>query len=160
MGADIELVNQRLCGAEPVADIHVRYAPLRGVDIPPALVPLAIDELPVTFIAASVADGVTRVTGAEELRVKESDRIASMAVGLQTLGVAAEPTPDGMVITGGEIGGGTVDTFFDHRIAMSFCVASLRANAPIVVNDVQHVETSFPGFFELCRSQGMNLRTE
>jgi 3-phosphoshikimate 1-carboxyvinyltransferase len=160
MGADIELVNQRLCGAEPVADIQVRYAPLRGVDIPPALVPLAIDELPVTFIAASVADGVTRVTGAEELRVKESDRIASMAVGLQTLGVAAEPTPDGMVITGGEIGGGTVDTFFDHRIAMSFCVASLRANAPIVVNDVQHVETSFPGFFELCRSQGMNLRTE
>ena len=160
MGADIEIVNQRLCGAEPVADIQVCYAPLKGVNIPPELVPFAIDELPVTFIAASVADGTTRVTGAEELRVKESDRIASMAAGLQALGVAAEPTSDGMVITGGELGGGTVDTFFDHRIAMSFCVASLRASAPIVVNDVQHVETSFPGFFELCRSQGMNLRTE
>lgn len=158
MGANIELLNQRQSGAEPVADIRVRYAPLQGVDIPEALVPLAIDELPVTFIAASVADGVTRVTGAEELRVKESDRIASMAAGLQTLGVDAQPTPDGMVIQGGEIGGGTVDTFFDHRIAMAFCIASLRATAPIVVNDVQHVETSFPGFFELCNAQGLNLR--
>ncbi len=158
MGADIELLNPRQSGAEPVADIRVRYAPLHGVDIPEALVPLAIDELPVTFIAASVAEGVTRVTGAEELRVKESDRIASMAAGLQTLGVDAQPTPDGMVIKGGAIGGGTVDTFFDHRIAMAFCIASLRATAPIMVNDVQHVETSFPGFFELCNAQGMNLR--
>ncbi len=158
MGADIEYVNQRSSGAEPVADIRVRYAPLHGIDIPPDLVPLAIDELPVAFIAASVAQGTTRVTGAEELRVKESDRISSMAAGLQTLGVDATPTPDGMVINGGDIGGGTVDTFFDHRIAMSFCVASLRASDAITINDVQHVETSFPGFFELCSAHGMRVQ--
>lgn len=158
MGADIEYLNQRNSGAEPVADIRVRSAPLRGVDIPEHLVPLAIDELPVTFIAAAVAEGTTRVTGAEELRVKESDRIDSMASGLKTLGVDAQPTPDGMVINGGTIGGGTVDTFFDHRIAMSFCVASLRASDAITINDVQHVETSFPGFFDLCAARGMNLQ--
>ncbi len=158
MGADIVLTNERMSGAEPVADIRVRHSPLNGVDIPESLVPLAIDELPVVFIAAAVANGTTRVTGAEELRVKESDRIAAMATGLQTLGVDARPTPDGMVIVGGKIGGGTVDTFFDHRIAMSFCIASLRAELPIIVNDVQHVETSFPGFFELCQAQGLNVR--
>ncbi|MEM7257112.1 MAG: 3-phosphoshikimate 1-carboxyvinyltransferase, partial [Pseudomonadota bacterium] len=158
MGADIEYLNQRASGAEPVADIRVRYAPLRGVDIPAQLVPLAIDELPVTFIAAAVAEGTTRVTGAEELRVKESDRIAAMATGLQTLGVDAQPTLDGMIINGGSIGGGAVDTYFDHRIAMAFCVASLRATDAITVNDVQHVETSFPGFFDLCSAHGMNIQ--
>jgi 3-phosphoshikimate 1-carboxyvinyltransferase len=158
MGADITYENTRSSGAEPVADIRVRHAPLHGVDIPADLVPLAIDELPVIFIAASVAQGTTRVTGAEELRVKESDRIAAMATGLQTLGVDATPTPDGMIIHGGSIGGGTVDTYFDHRIAMSFCIAGLRAEAPITINDTQHVETSFPGFFELCSARGMSLQ--
>jgi 3-phosphoshikimate 1-carboxyvinyltransferase len=158
MGADITFENTRSSGAEPVADIRVRYAPLHGVDIPADLVPLAIDELPVIFIAASVAQGTTRVTGAEELRVKESDRIAAMATGLQTLGVDATPTPDGMIIHGGSIGGGAVDTYFDHRIAMSFCIAGLRADAPITINDTQHVETSFPGFFELCSARGMLLQ--
>jgi 3-phosphoshikimate 1-carboxyvinyltransferase len=158
MGADITYENTRSSGAEPVADIRVRHAPLHGVDIPADLVPLAIDELPVIFIAASVAQGTTRVTGAEELRVKESDRIAAMATGLQTLGVDATPTPDGMIIHGGSIGGGTVDTYFDHRIAMSFCIAGLRAEAPITINDTQHVETSFPGFFELCSARGMLLQ--
>lgn len=160
MGANIEFENNRASGAEPVADIRVRYAPLEGVEIPPHLIPLAIDELPVIFIAAAVAKGRTLVTGAEELRVKESDRISAMAVGLQALGVDATPTPDGMIIQGGEIGGGEIDTFFDHRIAMSFCIASLRATETIKINDVQHVETSFPGFFDLCSSHGMSVRVQ
>ncbi len=155
MGGNIELHNRRDAGAEPVADIHVRTSHLKGIAIPEALVPLAIDELPVIFIAAAVADGTTTVTGAEELRVKESDRIAAMAEGLMALGVDAVATPDGMVINGGSIGGGVVDTFFDHRIAMSFCVASLRSTAPVQIRDTHHVETSFPGFFELCASLGM-----
>jgi len=160
MGANIEFLNARTHGAEPVADIRVRYTQLRGIDIPPHLIPLAIDELPVIFIAASVAEGTTVVTGAEELRVKESDRIAAMAEGLVALGVDATPTPDGMVINGGSIGGGEVDTHFDHRIAMSFCVASLRATDTITINDVQHVETSFPGFFNLCSTHGMPVSVQ
>lgn len=158
MGADIEFINNRASGAEPVADIRVRYAALHGVEIPSQLIPLAIDELPVIFVAASTARGQTVVTGAEELRVKESDRIAAMASGLRTLGVDATPTLDGMIVNGGKIGGGVVDTYFDHRIAMSFCVASLCATDTITINDVQHVETSFPGFFELCSSHGMAVR--
>lgn len=157
MGADIELLNQRNSGDEPVADIRVQTAPLKGIAIPESLVPLAIDELPVVFIAAAVAEGKTVVTGAEELRVKESDRIAAMAQGLVTLGVDAVATPDGMIINGGSIGGGTVDTFFDHRIAMAFCVASLRSEKPVVIKDTQHVETSFPGFFALCSKLGLNV---
>lgn len=157
MGADIELLNQRNSGDEPVADIRVQNAPLKGIAIPESLVPLAIDELPVLFIAAAVAEGKTVVTGAEELRVKESDRIAAMAQGLVTLGVDAVATPDGMIINGGSIGGGTVDTFFDHRIAMAFCVASLRSEKPVVIKDTQHVETSFPGFFALCSKLGLNV---
>ena len=158
MGANIELVNSRSAGDEPVADIRVRSAVLKGVAIPEELVPLAIDELPVVFVAASVAEGRTLVTGAEELRVKESDRIAAMAEGLATLGVDAVATPDGMIINGGAIGGGTVETFFDHRIAMAFCIASLRAEQPVIINDTQHVETSFPGFFALCSEIGMQVQ--
>src|SRR5690606_39168254 len=108
MGADIELFNQREVGGEPVADIRVRAAQLKGIEIPEALVPLAIDEFPVLFIAAACAEGRTVLRGAEELRVKESDRIQVMADGLQTLGVKAEPTPDGIVIEGGPMGGGEV----------------------------------------------------
>lgn len=157
MGAEISLQNERQAGDEPVADIHVRSSNLKGIAIPEALVPLAIDELPVVFVAAACAEGTTTVTGARELRVKESDRIAVMEAGLLALGVDAKATDDGMVINGGAIGGGAIETHFDHRIAMSFCVASLRSSAPVTINDAHHVETSFPGFFSLCADLGMKI---
>ncbi len=159
MGADIELKNERSAGDEPVADIRVKSAQLTGIDVPEHLVPLAIDELPVLFIAASVAEGTTRVTGAEELRVKESDRIAAMAEGLQNIGVDATATDDGMIINPSEITGGVVETHFDHRIAMSFCVAALRSSGPMLVKDTQHIHTSFPGFFTLMEKLGMTMTT-
>jgi 3-phosphoshikimate 1-carboxyvinyltransferase len=162
MGADIEVLNPRESGAEPVADLRVRASALRGVQVPEELVPLAIDELPVLFIAAACASGETVVTGAEELRVKESDRIAAMSAGLESLGVVHEVLPDGMRIEGrGEgpaFGGGEIDSFGDHRIAMSFAVASLRAARLILVRDVANVATSFPGFVELARSIGLDVR--
>jgi 3-phosphoshikimate 1-carboxyvinyltransferase len=157
MGADLRLVNHRSAGAEPVADIEVRPAKLRGARIPQRLVPLAIDEFPAFFVAAACADGETLVTGAEELRVKESDRIAVMARGLDAVGVRNEVLPDGLRIEGGPIGGGVVDSHGDHRIAMSFAVASLRATAPLEIRDVANVATSFPGFAELARSAGLKL---
>jgi 5-enolpyruvylshikimate-3-phosphate synthase len=127
------------------------------VRVPERLVPLAIDEFPAFFIAAACAEGETLVTGAEELRVKESDRIAVMARGLGTLGVRHEVLPDGMRIEGGRIGGGVVDSRGDHRVAMSFAVASLRALAPIEILDVANVATSFPGFAALGRSVGLDI---
>jgi 3-phosphoshikimate 1-carboxyvinyltransferase len=157
MGADLRLVNQRTCGAEPVADIEIRPAVLRGVRVPERLVPLAIDEFPAFFIAAACAEGETLVTGAEELRVKESDRIAAMARGLGELGVRHEVLPGGLRIEGGRIGGGVVDSRGDHRVAMSFAIASLRASAPIEILDVANVATSFPGFAALSRSVGLEI---
>jgi len=160
MGADITLSNQREVGGEPVADIRVKYAPLNGIDIPEEFVPLAIDEFPVLFVAASCAQGKTVLTGAEELRVKESDRIQVMADGLQTLGIDAQPTPDGMVIVGGQLGEGAVETHDDHRIAMSFTVAALRSSGPIVVNNCAHVATSFPGFVQLAQQTGIRIEEQ
>lgn len=160
MGADIGFNNKREVGGEPVADIRVRYSPLRGVDIPPELVPLAIDEFPALFIAAACAEGTTRLTGAEELRVKESDRIQVMADGLQALGVDARPTPDGMTINGGKIAGGVVKSRGDHRIAMAFTIAALRAESAIVIEDCANVATSFPGFTELAQSAGISLEVK
>jgi 3-phosphoshikimate 1-carboxyvinyltransferase len=157
MGADLRLFNHRSCGAEPVADIDVRPASLRGIHVPERLVPLAIDEFPAFFIAAACAEGETVVTGAEELRVKESDRIAVMASGLTALGVRNEVLPDGLRIQGGPIGGGTVDSRGDHRVAMSFAIASLRASAPIEILDTANVATSFPGFASLARSVGLAI---
>ena len=158
MGADLRLVNHRTAGAEPVADIEVRPARLRGVRVPERLVPLAIDEFPAFFVAAACAEGETLVTGAEELRVKESDRIAVMARGLGAVGVRHEVLPDGLRIEGGPLGGGVVDSHGDHRVAMSFAVASLRASAPIEILDVANVATSFPGFADLARGSGIRLR--
>jgi 3-phosphoshikimate 1-carboxyvinyltransferase len=157
MGADLRLINHRTCGAEPVADIEIRPATLRGVRVPERLVPLAIDEFPAFFVAAACAEGETLVTGAEELRVKESDRIAAMARGLDALGVRNEVLPDGLRIEGGRIGGGTIDSRGDHRVAMSFAVASLRAEAPIEILDVANVATSFPGFAALANSVGLKI---
>ncbi len=157
MGADIEMTNRKTAGGEPVADIRIRSSQLKGIDIPEELVPLAIDEFPVIFVAAACAEGQTRLTGAEELRVKESDRIQVMADGLKILGVDAEPTDDGMIVQGGSIGGGEVISHGDHRIAMAFTIAGLRANQPITIHDCENVNTSFPGFVELSRNFGINL---
>lgn len=160
MGGDLEVLNEREVGGEPVADIRVRYAPLKGIEIPLDQVPLAIDEFPVLFVAAACAQGRTVLRGAEELRVKESDRIQVMADGLQALGIRAEPTPDGIVIDGGTIHGGRVDSHGDHRIAMSFSVASLRTTGDIHIADCANVATSFPDFIGLAQSVGIQVRTE
>ena len=160
MGANIERLNERTVGGEPVADLRVRYAPLKGIHIPEALVPLAIDELPVTMIAAACADGDTLITGAEELRVKESDRIQSMVDGLNALGVAAEARPDGALIPGSVdrvFGEGAIETHMDHRIAMSFVVAGTRGAGTVLVRDTEHVATSFPNFKALCTGLGVQL---
>ena len=160
MGADLTLENQREVGGEPVADIRVRAAQLKGIDSPEDLVPLAIDEFPVLFIAAACAEGRTVLRGAEELRVKESDRIQVMADGLLALGVKVEPTPDGIIIDGGAYGGGEVNSHGDHRIAMAFSVASLRASAPIRIHDCANVATSFPNFLGLAGQVGIRVDEE
>ncbi len=155
MGADISLSNEGITGGEPVADIRVRYAPLKGINIPEDQVPLAIDEFPALFIAAACAEGTTVLTGAEELRVKESDRIQAMADGLQILGIDAQPTADGIVITGGTIGSGDVESHDDHRIAMSFAIAGLQAGGTIQINNCANVATSFPDFVGLANKAGL-----
>jgi 3-phosphoshikimate 1-carboxyvinyltransferase len=160
MGAEIELLNPREFGAEPVADIRVRGTRLRGTAIGRDLVAAAIDEFPIIFIAAAFAEGETIVTGAEELRVKESDRIQSMCDGLQTLGIDAVATADGMRITGGRMRGGVVDSKGDHRVAMSFAMAALHADQPIRILDCANVNTSFPGFVGLAASAGLRLRVD
>ena len=157
MGADLTIDNRREVGGEPVADIRVRSAALRGIVIPEELVPLAIDEFPAVFVAAACAEGETVLTGAEELRVKESDRIQVMADGLQALGVDARPTPDGMVIQGGPLGGGSVDSHGDHRIAMAFAMAALRADGSVVIGDCANVNTSFPDFVGLAARCGLGI---
>ncbi|OCR26298.1 3-phosphoshikimate 1-carboxyvinyltransferase [Pseudomonas syringae] len=160
MGADITLENQREVGGEPVADLRVRSAKLKGIEIPQALVPLAIDEFPVLFVAAACAEGRTILRGAQELRVKESDRIQVMADGLLALGVSVQPVPDGIIIDSSQMGGGVVNAHGDHRIAMAFSVASLRASAPIHIHDCANVATSFPNFLALCAQVGMRVVQE
>ena len=160
MGADIAILNPREVGGEPVADLRVRHADLKGITIPREQVPLAIDEFPALFIAAAVASGETVLTGAEELRVKESDRIAVMAQGLKALGVETRETPDGIVIRGGALRGGTVDSHGDHRIAMAFTIAALRANSPVTVRDCKNVDTSFPGFAGFARRAGLSIEVK
>jgi len=157
MGADIEVLNAREIGGEPVADLRVRSANLHGIKIPEDQVPLAIDEFPAIFIAAACAQGETVLTGAEELRVKESDRIQVMVDGLLALGIDARATPDGIVIQGGYLSGGEVTSHGDHRIAMSFAMAALRANGDVRINDCRNVDTSFPGFVELASQAGLNI---
>ncbi len=158
MGAHIELLAPRQVGGEPVADLRVRHAPLHGIEIDPALVPLAIDEFPALFVAAACAEGRTVLRGAEELRVKESDRIAVMADGLRRLGITAEPTADGIVIEGGALRGGRVESHGDHRIAMSFAMAALRADGEVVIDDCANVNTSFPGFAGLAAGAGLAIQ--
>lgn len=157
MGAHIEVLNERDASGEPVADLRVRGSKLTGIDVPRTLVANAIDEFPAIFVAAACADGETRVTGARELRVKESDRIGAMADGLAALGASVIPLDDGMVVSGGALNGGTVRSRGDHRIAMALAMAGLRSSKPVVVEDCANVATSFPNFVELAESAGLGI---
>ena len=159
MGADIRLSGERELGGEAVADLVVRHAPLHGIDVPVDIVADMIDEFPALFVAAAAANGTTRIRGAAELRVKESDRIAVMAKGLRALGVDVEETPDGAVIRGGPIESGEADSAGDHRCAMSFAIAGLVARGPVRIGDCANVATSFPDFPVLARSCGFRLDT-
>jgi 3-phosphoshikimate 1-carboxyvinyltransferase len=163
MGADI--VEERRIdaggadpGGEPVSDLVVRHASLHGIDVPVDVVPDMIDEFPALFIAAACAHGPTTIRGAAELRVKESDRIAAMVTGLRSLGIDVEESPDGATIHGGVLHGGRVDSLGDHRVAMAFAVAGQRADAPVQIDDVANVGTSFPDFDSIARAAGFNLR--
>jgi len=157
MGADIREGPTREQGGERVADLQVCHAPLHGVDIPEAWVADMIDEFPVLFVAAALAQGRTRIRGAAELRVKESDRLTVMATGLRQLGVVIEEYPDGALIEGGSIHGGEVDSHADHRCAMAFAVAAQMATAAVLIRDCRNVNTSFPGFVPLVRQAGFEL---
>lgn len=160
MNASIEIHNEAMQGGEPTASITVKSSQLRGIDVPPELVPSAIDEFPVLCVAAACAQGTTRVTQAEELRVKESDRIALVAEGLTTLGIKVQEYPDGLIIEGGAMGGGMIRSGHDHRIAMAFTIASLRAKDAIVIDDCANVATSFPGFVDMAGDVGLSISVD
>ena len=157
MGASIELENEDVHSGEPVADIRVRASQLRAIDVDPALVSLAIDEFPVLFVAAACAKGTTRFSGIGELRVKESDRIGAMAAGLRELGIQVDETEDGAVVHGGQLDGGSVQSFGDHRIAMSLAIAGTVAGGAVSVQQTDAVATSFPGFVDLFRELGARI---
>lgn len=159
MGANILFENKRFYGEEPVADLFVQYAPLHGIDIPSELVPLAIDEFPIIFVAAAAARGQTKVRGAKELRTKESDRIATMVEGLNLLGIEAKATEDGADIYGGTLHGGVVQSFHDHRIAMAFAVAGAVAKQPVTIENCANVATSFPTFVQTAGTAGLHITT-
>ena len=157
MGANIEVVGEREVGGEPVADLLVRSASLQGIEIPVDQVPLAIDEFPVLFVAAACASGRTVLRGAEELRVKESDRLEAMAIGLRNMGVKVDTWDDGLEIIGGSLSGAQIESHGDHRIAMAFAVAALRATGPVRITDCANVATSFPQFVELSAGVGLQV---
>lgn len=157
MGAKIIIENEKIRNGEWRADIKVQSSNLRGITIPPELVPLAIDEFPVIFIAAACAEGNTILKGAEELRVKESDRIQTMVTGLQICGIEAEALPDGAVIKGGTLQGGRIPSHGDHRVAMAFAMAGLKANKEIIIEDCANIVTSFPNFEDLAKKTGLKI---
>ncbi len=157
MGAKIELKNQRLESGEPIATINIKSSKLVGIDIPRELVPIAIDELPIILVVAASAKGITRLSGAAELRVKESDRIQSMLDGFTSLGIKAEALDDGMIIEGGQFNGGVINCFNDHRIAMAFSIAGIIAKDSITINNCSNVATSFPRFVETGKNVGINI---
>jgi 3-phosphoshikimate 1-carboxyvinyltransferase len=157
MQGNIKITNERMAGGEPVADLVVRSSALKGIEIDQADVPLAIDEFPAIFVAAACAQGVTKLRGAKELRVKESDRIQAMADGLTTLGIQCTVYEDGIDITGGELTSGTIESYDDHRIAMSFAVSAIRAKGEVTILECDNVATSFPNFVALANQVGMKL---
>jgi 3-phosphoshikimate 1-carboxyvinyltransferase len=158
MGADIRVVNPREVSGEPVADLHVSHSRLHGVDLDAGDIALAVDEVPALAVAAACAEGVTRIQGAEELRVKESDRISTTVAGLRALGISVSEQPDGMTITGGRLAGGEVDSHGDHRIAMAFAMAGNAATGTVRIRNTSCIGTSFPGFAESAKGAGMALR--
>ena len=157
MGADVELKNERLESGEPVATIYAKTSKLIGIDIPEELVPVAIDELPIILVAAACAKGKTKLSGAAELRVKESDRIQSMLDGFISLGIKVKALEDGMIIEGGQYNGGVINSNDDHRIAMAFSIAGIIAKAPIIINSCKNVATSFPEFVDTAKHLGVNI---
>jgi 3-phosphoshikimate 1-carboxyvinyltransferase len=159
MGADIMLLNEREVGGEPIADIRVRHRQLKGVTVPASRAPSMIDEYPILSVVAAYADGVTRMDGLAELKVKESDRLAATATGLIVNGVTARIDGDSLIVEGASrvAGGGTVATHMDHRIAMAFLVLGLASERPVKVDDMSFVATSFPGFVPLMRGLGARL---
>ena len=157
MGANIQLRNLRKLGNEDVADIVAKHAPLNGISIDAADVPAAIDELPVVMVAATAAEGQTRLSGAEELRAKESDRISAMAKALAAIGIDVTEHPDGMDVTGGKVDGGEIDSFGDHRIAMAMATAALVSSSPIRIKDCENVATSFPDFPQTAETIGWQV---
>ncbi|MCH9705331.1 MAG: 3-phosphoshikimate 1-carboxyvinyltransferase [Proteobacteria bacterium] len=165
MGADIDILNRRTMGNEPVADICVRSSQLHGIKIGAEMIPSAIDDIPALLIAAAAARGETHITGAGELRHKESDRISSMVTGLQELGINCTELPDGVIVQGKNSGkpifnSGTVNSEGDHRIAMAFAMASVRAKGNITISDTANVNTSFPNFTKLSNSVGIRIVEE
>ena len=157
MGADVELKNERLESGEPVATIYAKTSKLIGIDIPEELVPVAIDELPIILVAAACAKGKTKLSGAAELRVKESDRLQSMLDGFISLGIKVKALEDGMIIEGGQYNGGVINSNDDHRIAMAFSIAGIIAKAPIIINSCKNVATSFPEFVDTAKHLGVNI---
>jgi 3-phosphoshikimate 1-carboxyvinyltransferase len=158
MGAKIELKNIGAFGNEPTADIHVQSSNLVGINIDdPDLISLAIDEFPIIFILGAYAQGLTKISGIDELRFKESDRIKSMAIGMKCLGVSINDTDQGVIIENSEFQGGMVDSFGDHRIAMSFVIAAIAATKEITVKNIDNINTSFPGFKDLMEQIGVNI---
>ena len=160
MQAQIDIHHHAMMGNEPTASITARASRLQGIEVPEHLVPLAIDELPVICIAAACAQGVTRISHAQELRVKESDRISQVAKGLKILNIEVKEFADGLTIRGGQFGGGKIESGHDHRIAMAFAVASLRAQAHIEISDCDNVATSFPGFVDLANCVGLQIHAQ
>ena len=163
MGADIEESNARKAGGEAIADLRVRHAPLRGIAVPEALVPDMIDEFPALFVAAACAEGETRITGAAELRVKESDRLATMSAALRALGLRVDEADDGATLHGGAFtvdaaAPVVIDSHGDHRIAMAAAIAGQRCAGEFTIGDIANVATSFPGFDDLARGVGFGLR--
>lgn len=158
MGANIVISNRRQYGEEPVADLYIRHAPLTGFEIPESIVPATIDEFPILFIAAACASGQTILHGAKELRYKESDRIAAMVDGLNTLGIEAYALADGIFIRGGTLQGGVVDSRHDHRIAMAFVIAGAVASSPVTIQHTNNIATSFPTFADLAKQINLSIR--
>jgi 3-phosphoshikimate 1-carboxyvinyltransferase len=161
MGADVSIINQSAHSTEPIGDVHLRFkGGLRAIDVPESIIPDMIDELPLLMALAVTASGVTRIRGAEELRVKESDRLAVMAAGLRELGVELKEYPDGIDIVGGEVSGGKVESAGDHRCAMSFAVLGLVASSQVQIKDAEYIATSYPGFKDDIIRLGANMWLE
>ena len=157
MGARFEISNKRKIGEESIADIFVKKTDLKGLTVDPSLISLSIDELPILFIAAACAEGITQITGAKELRFKESDRISAMSEGLKNLGVKTIEKDDGIVIYGGKIKEGIVDSLGDHRIAMSFVIAGMKSEGDIYINNTKNIDTSFPDFVDKANKLGLKV---